>query len=356
MSVAKFTTEEKVSLLLKKNLGKPSTDTSIEFYSEPSIVSRPKVFTSQILSSDIPTTRPSDGWRASGSSDSYAEFSSFTSLSPGDILEHSNGVLQYYFKMEMVKVTNGNDMAFKVSGGTNFLEGSIPFNYDSTGGYAVQIFRETGGSPGDQIFDGTGEWAIDPDAGILTFYEQADVNSYVNEDSPPYITFFKYTGETGITSVLQWTTVGTGIKYNEADKTVLIGLDSSSSSSYDLEVQGDAKFHSDVIATQVICSSDRRLKKEIVEIQNPIEKLKSIRGVSFRWKSTNKISFGVIADEIETIMPGSVTINPTGFQAVNYNSAISLLIEAVKKQAEQISELRMEVEDLKSSRMNRSVG
>ena len=60
--VDKFSTEEKVSLLLKKNLGKPSTDTAIAFFSEPSIDARPKVFPSQIFSSTIPPVRPTTGW------------------------------------------------------------------------------------------------------------------------------------------------------------------------------------------------------------------------------------------------------------------------------------------------------
>ena len=48
------------------------------------------------------------------------------------------------------------------------------------------------------LSDGTGEWVIDPDARILTFHEYADVSSYVNStDKLPYLSFYRYAGETG---------------------------------------------------------------------------------------------------------------------------------------------------------------
>lgn len=339
--MAKFTTDEKVSLLLKKNLGKPSTDTSVEFYYEPSIDARPRVFTSQIFSNEIPTTRPTGNWRVQGSGGSYSDFNTFTSLSAGDILEHEDGILKYYFKMSMVKVTDGNDMAFKVSGETNFLQGSIPFNYDSGGGYAVKIYKYDDNS--EQIFDGTGEWAVDPDAGILTFYHQSDVDSYVNESKPPFISFFSYVGEKGLDQISPWLQVSDGIKYNTSSKTVLIGRDSSSSAgTYDLEVEGSAKFHSSLHAQEVICSSDIKLKKDVQEIDSPIDKLMQIRGVSFKWKSNDEMSFGVIADEFEKILPGSVGTR-MGIKGVNYNAAIALLIEVVKHQEKEIEKLKERV-------------
>lgn len=339
--MAKFTTDEKVSLLLKKNLGKPSTDTGIEFYVEPSIDARPRVFTSQIFSNDIPTTRPTSGWRVEGSESSYSDFSTFSSLSPGDVLEHEDGVLKYYFKLSMAKVTNGNDTSFQVDG-TNHLEGSIPFNFDSGGGYGVKIYRYDDNT--QQIFDGTGEWVVDSDAGILTFYHQEDVSSYVSESKPPFISFFSYVGTKGLDQISPWTQVSDGIKYNEASKTVLIGRDASSSSgTFDLEVEGDSKFHSTIHAQQVICSSDMKLKKNICVIEDPTKKLMEVRGVSFRWKQNDQISFGCIADEFEQILPGSVQLRQDGVKGLDYHSAIALLIECVKEQGKRIDHLHEKI-------------
>ena len=347
---AKFSVSEQVSLLLKKNLGKPSTDTSIPFYSEPSLDARPRVFTTQIFSSDIPKTRPATGW--SGVSGTFP-----SGLAAESVSTHSDNVVRYYHKWPLVKVTNGNNMSFRAETDTtstpsveNPLSGSIPFNYDSAGGYAVQLYRNTSGSVGNAIPDGTGEWVIDPDSGTLTFYHHEDVSGYVDENKPPFLSFFTYIGSTGLSAVSLWSEVPDGISYN--DQTVLIGKSSrgNSTTSFDLEVAGQSKFDDTVTVKEIVCTSDRRLKKDIEMVKNPLCKLNQIQGVRFRWKSNNKVSYGVIADEIEKQLPGSSIINTkgtqNGFRSVNYNSAVALLIEAVKTQSKEIVQLKNRVSNL----------
>ena len=73
-------------------------------------------------------------------------------------------------------------------------------------------------------------------------------------------------------------------------------------------------------------------------INNPIDKIMKIDGVSFNWKATNKPSFGVIADNVQEILPDLV--NDEDPKTVNYNGLVGLLIEVVKNQQEQINELR----------------
>ena len=68
-----------------------------------------------------------------------------------------------------------------------------------------------------------------------------------------------------------------------------------SSPSYELEVNGT------VAATNFDSLSDRRYKTNIQVIENPIEKIMKIDGVSFNWKETNQPSLGVIADNLSLI-------------------------------------------------------
>ena len=63
-----------------------------------------------------------------------------------------------------------------------------------------------------------------------------------------------------------------------------------------------------------------------------------IDGVSFDWKETNQPSLGVIADNIQEVLPEIVSGEDT--KSVNYNGLIGLLIEVVKDQQKQIDELR----------------
>jgi len=93
-----------------------------------------------------------------------------------------------------------------------------------------------------------------------------------------------------------------------------------------------------VTATDFNSASDAKLKTNIQVIDNPIEKIMKIDGVSFNWKASNKPSFGVIADNVQETLPDLV--NDEDPKTVNYNGLVGLLIEVVKNQQEQINELR----------------
>ena len=103
----------------------------------------------------------------------------------------------------------------------------------------------------------------------------------------------------------------------------------------------------DVIA---YASSDRRLKNEIIPISNPIEKINSIGGYSFVWNEEKQNiykgkDYGVIAQEIEEILPELVNTREDGYKSVKYDRLISLLIEGIKH-------LSKEVEDLKKNKLS----
>jgi hypothetical protein len=85
-------------------------------------------------------------------------------------------------------------------------------------------------------------------------------------------------------------------------------------------------------------TSDINLKENIHTVENALETISALRGVSFDWKETGKSSYGVIAQEIEEFLPELVKQGEV--KSVNYNGIIGVLIEAVK-------ELKKEIEDLK---------
>ena len=83
-------------------------------------------------------------------------------------------------------------------------------------------------------------------------------------------------------------------------------------------------------------SSDSRLKDNREKIPSPLEKIKKISGISFDWNKDSGKSgkdYGVIAQEIEQIMPEIVTTREDGYKAVRYEKLIPLLIEAIKELA-----------------------
>ena len=115
-------------------------------------------------------------------------------------------------------------------------------------------------------------------------------------------------------------------------------------------VQGTISAFGDVIA---YASSDRRLKDNITVIESPLEKISKISGVSFSWNDkqstyeVGKKDYGVIAQEIEEVLPELVTTRDTGYKAVRYEKIVPVLIEGIKEQQAQINEQQAQINDLK---------
>lgn len=113
-----------------------------------------------------------------------------------------------------------------------------------------------------------------------------------------------------------------------------------------LTVDGDAIVTGIVTALDFNSSSDINLKENIHKIENPLEKISQINGVTFNWKETKKESIGVIAQEVEKVLPQIV--NGNDLKTLNYNGLIGLLVEGIKTQQQQINELREEINNLKT--------
>ena len=81
--------------------------------------------------------------------------------------------------------------------------------------------------------------------------------------------------------------------------------------------------------------------------------INNLNGISWNWKHDGKASLGVSAQNVETVAPELVNTGET-HKSVNYNGLIGILIEAVKEQGNQISELRSELAKKANSRKKRS--
>jgi hypothetical protein len=112
--------------------------------------------------------------------------------------------------------------------------------------------------------------------------------------------------------------------------------------------------------------SDSRLKNDIEAVENPVDSLVKIRGVTFKWngltnKDTESTQYGVVAQEVEKVFPHLVTLGPVSangkrYLEVAYNGFIPILIEAVKQQQHEIEErdakiakMQSDIDDLKQA-------
>jgi hypothetical protein len=89
-------------------------------------------------------------------------------------------------------------------------------------------------------------------------------------------------------------------------------------------------------------TSDARLKKDVVIIDSALDKVSELNGVTFKWISDDIASAGVIAQDVEKVLPMLVeTSAEDEMKSVSYSGLIGLLVESVK-------ELKAEIDDLKS--------
>jgi hypothetical protein len=174
-----LTSSQIASRLFKQSLTTAETATSLGYNEEP-ISSRLSVFPSQIWvqSDQIPST-------ANPSLKANA-------LTPGS--SYSVGVVKYFRKhtLKTFSGTSNKDISFW----SEDLIDAIPLNFDPSGAsYVFELFRSDGTTP---INFGNGDWLVDTNAGVLTFYGTTSPAGIVSSSNPPKISFYKYIGTKGL--------------------------------------------------------------------------------------------------------------------------------------------------------------
>ena len=103
-----------------------------------------------------------------------------------------------------------------------------------------------------------------------------------------------------------------------------------------------------VAATDFNSTSDITLKDNVSIIDNALEMINNLEGISWNWKDSGKASLGVSAQNVETVAPELVTTGD--HKAVNYNGLVGVLIEAVKSLTAEVETLKVTKSDKRRSR------
>jgi hypothetical protein len=208
-----------------------------------------------------------------------------------------------------------------VSFATTIAANSVALGTDTTGNYVASMTAGTG----------------------------ITVGTATGEGSTPVIT------NTGVTSNV----AGTGVSVSGGTGAVTISIGQAVATSSNVQFNslgigmaasataGRIDATNDIVA---FSSSDIRFKENIKPIENPLEKISKISGNTYDWKAENKIEHGyegndvgVIAQEIEAVLPQLVQTRENGFKAVKYDKLVALLIEGIKEQQLQIEQLRIDL-------------
>ena len=222
---------------------------------------------------------------------------------------------------------NGTTITSTASDLTNAINGFVLEDGDGTevtiaGGKEVK-FVEGGGIDIDWTDTSTGS---DADPYDLTFTLNNDMRKSGNVDV--------YTGNTA------------DYVFYDAD----VGMRFYTAGAEDMRLTDNGDLHVDGNVTAYSTTvSDQRLKHDINKIENALEKVSQINGYTFTYNDDGKKSAGVVAQEIENVLPSAVQDQKLVFngqegveyKTVQYDQLHGLLIEAIK-------ELKAEIEELKN--------
>jgi len=213
-----------------------------------------------------------------------------------------------------------------------FYEGSnyVGFEAPALSGDQIWVLPAADGGP-NQVLQtngsGTLSWVTAPGSNSnITIPDSGTIGSSSDPDaisisSTGVVSMSATTGNTNSTNGALKVAGGVGIAEN-------------------LTVGGDIGVVNITASGTVTSNSDMRLKKDIVEIENCVDKVKKLRGVNFKWIQDDRDDFGVIAQEVEEVAPHAVIENKEGMKSVDYGRLTTLLIQAVKEQQTQIEELK----------------
>ena len=149
----------------------------------------------------------------------------------------------------------------------------------------------------------------------------------------------------------QWTDHDSSISFINGN--VGIGI---TNASYKLHVDGNAfatELNTTVLFTHAANeTSDQRQKYNIQTIEDPMVAISALRGVRFLWKNTEQPDIGLIAQEVEAVLPELVSTDMHGVKAVAYGHLSGLLIEAMKQQQKELDVMKQEIQELKARLQN----
>jgi hypothetical protein len=116
-------------------------------------------------------------------------------------------------------------------------------------------------------------------------------------------------------------------------------------------MEADGDFHADAnVIAHSTTVSDERLKENIEKIENATDKISQLNGYTFNYKKDGRKGAGVIAQEVEKVLPSAVMEKQlplkmddgVAYKIVEYDQIIGLLIESIKELKQEINSLKGE--------------
>ena len=115
-------------------------------------------------------------------------------------------------------------------------------------------------------------------------------------------------------------------------------------------IDGDMIINGDIYANAFYATSSKRYKYDIKTLQNSLDTIDKLRGVSFKMNADNKSQIGLIAEEVFDIIPEVVNLNDNNQpDSISYANMVGILVEAIKELKIQVINLKSEIAEIKGS-------
>jgi hypothetical protein len=282
----------------------------------------------------------------------------------------------YYFDKRLALTSNTEIGWYQTSQTTGYTrlkdsDGEFHFQSDVTDGPIEIIFRAQDNDTYGRIFanhdneigfksdDSTllykindnsngHEWYVD---GVLEMQlkhtladQHLDItgNALVNASSVNIYSYIKHVGEE----------TRDYFGFNDAHKfqiylDAVTRLQFDTSATYDWTFTGDVYSNNNITSGQsmyavsFVASSDRNLKDNFEKVEGALDKVAQISGYTYNFKDApDERKAGLIAQEVEEILPEAVSVTKEGTKSLDYSATIAVLVEAIKEQQVQIDELK----------------
>ena len=198
---------KKINYVFKKLLNKPNTSIDLPYFQEPSILfghninNNISIFSQKNFFRD--TISPSlDLSLKNAITDNNGNnlTGSLTGKTINNVTKFDKLRMSYIYGSQ---IKNENNIITSISFFLKELCNSIPFTFDSEHSYTTLLFRQnTQDNSYVSLTHNEGEWLVDHDTGIVTFYSSMnlniDTNLHITPNNPPYISFYKYDGQIGL--------------------------------------------------------------------------------------------------------------------------------------------------------------
>jgi hypothetical protein len=207
-----------------------------------------------------------------------------------------------------------NYLKSTISAGTQIYHNNTEKFATVSGG--IKVTGNIENASGDMTVDVAGDIILDADGGTIVFKDGGTEKALISLDNSGYFDIYSSVQDSDIR-----------LRGNDGGSLI-------DALTLDMSEAGAATFNDNVTAY-----SDERLKDNIKTIENGLDKVEQLRGVTYT--RNEKENIGVIAQEVEKILPEIVLTadDEMGTKSVDYSRLTAVLIEAVKELSEKIQKL-----------------